>query len=72
MQLSERELPGVAFVGNEALQHGEISLLASRGAVIDPSGQGRYMRKKRVGSQEAANLEVGIHACFNTAKEFDD
>src|ERR1700720_2337655 len=72
MQFSKRELPRIAFVGYEALQHGDIFPLTVAGAVIDPSGQRRDVRKQRVRSQEASNLEVGIDTSFDASKELDD
>jgi hypothetical protein len=71
IQLRARELPRVAFVRDEALQDGEVSMLAPVKTVVDPARHRWNVRKERMRGQEPPNLEVGIQAAFNAPKRFE-
>ncbi len=71
-ELVEGPLPAVAFVFDQALQHGDSGRLAVFGTEGDVAQEWGDAREVCGFGEEAADLRVGIFAGLQTAEEFED
>ena len=71
-QSVQRVTPGVAFVWDVSVKQTHRGSFTSFGAILNPSGNKRGMRKANTLAQKVSHFQIRVHSAVHPAKQFQD